>query len=121
MTTAPEVMARLRQALDAMPDGALVPVAWVRDHLDPLDAGVDPTVDDVAALLNRAPSTVRGWCRDGTLPGAYRMQGREWRIPRAALETLREDGPRQNRRAVRNRPADLGRWRRHVGAGEGVR
>jgi hypothetical protein len=86
--------ARLRQALAPIPDGSTVPVSWVRglieEHGD-RDVDVDLTVADVATMLGRAPSTVRTWCGAGRFPGAYRLQGREWRIPRPALRALREE------------------------------
>lgn len=51
---------------------------------------VDLTIAEVAALFNRAPSTIRGWCESKLLPGAYRNRGREWRIPRAAVRAYQE-------------------------------
>jgi excisionase family DNA binding protein len=105
--------ARLRQALAPIPDGSTVPVSWVRGLLDEhsdTDATVDLTVTDVATMLGRAPSTCRTWCAAGRFPGAYRLQGREWRIPRSALRALRdapEEPPRRQDGTV-----DLGSWRR---------
>jgi excisionase family DNA binding protein len=43
------------------------------------------SVDEVAKLLGFHPDTVRLWCREGKLPGARKF-GRDWRIPRSALE-----------------------------------
>lgn len=43
------------------------------------------TVEEAAKLLRATPATVRGWCRDGLLPGAYlRRIGRStrWLIPK---------------------------------------
>jgi len=39
----------------------------------------------VADRLGRDPSTVRRWCRDGSLPGALRV-GRDWVVPASSLE-----------------------------------
>lgn len=39
----------------------------------------------VADRLGRDASTVRRWCRDGTLPDAQRV-GRDWVVPARALE-----------------------------------
>jgi excisionase family DNA binding protein len=38
------------------------------------------TVEDAAGILRVAPSTIRRWLRDGSLPG--HKKGREWRIER---------------------------------------
>jgi len=83
--------ARLLQALDPMPTGALVPVEWVRGIVDECGEAdsVDLTCEEVGQLLDRAPSTIRTWAGAGKLPGAYRLHGREWRIPRGALRELR--------------------------------
>jgi len=48
----------------------------------------DLTVAQVAARYGRAPSTVRGWCDVNRFAGAYRLNGREWRIPPSALESF---------------------------------
>lgn len=110
----------LLDALDPLPEGALVPVDWVRGlvHQHDGEPGVDLTVRDVAQMLDRAPSTIRRWAGAGDLPGAYRLQDREWRIPRSALVALRERGqeePGQTKRG-RSGPIDLSGWRE-----EGVR
>jgi excisionase family DNA binding protein len=103
---------RIRQALAPIPRGSLVPVDYVRELLDQHDApeGVDLTVQDVATMLERAPSTIRTWCGAGRLPGAYRLQGREWRIPRSALRALREAPTEPARRA--DGTVDLGSWKK---------
>lgn len=79
-------------ALLALPDTALVPVGLVREVVAGLGGGADHkvglTVQEVAEATDRAPSTVRTWCAEGRLPGARRLRGREWRIPRKALDAL---------------------------------
>lgn len=95
-----------------------MPVEWVRGLMEeepPEDEGVDLTVHDVAALLDRAPSTIRTWCGAGRFPGAYRLQGREWRIPRADLRGLRD--PMEGDSSGDGGPVDLGAWRTVHGAG----
>ena len=44
----------------------------------------DLSVEEVAKQAGRAPSTVRGWLTTGTLRG-YKLNGRDWRVPPAAL------------------------------------
>lgn len=101
----------LASAIRDLPDEALVPVGWVRERLDGSSDVrlVDLTVSDAAEELGRAPSTIRTWCGEGRLRGAYRLRGREWRIPPSALRDL-------GRQAVEKRegegePVDLGAWR----------
>lgn len=91
----------------AMPDDALVPVRWVREILASLeeqgdDGGLGDTVEQFAVRADRAPSTVRTWCADGRLPGARKLRGREWRIPRSALRALLDgDEPPERERGVK--------------------
>ena len=101
----------LRDAIASLPDTALVPVGWVREQLgegEP-DSLADLTVEQVAAELNRAVSTIRGWLGAGDLRG-YRMNGREWRVPPAALREFREI-QRNGKRRSSNGSADLAAWR----------
>lgn len=82
--------------LRALPPDALVPVRWVLEAVDGLereggDDGLGDTVAEFAERANRAPSTVRTWCTEGRLPGAKKLRGREWRIPRSALRALLDD------------------------------
>lgn len=109
---------RLRRAVDGLPSGSAVslPVDVLREWIDEEPGGpdeqaaeplVDLTVPEVAGLLDRSDSTIRGWCQDGTLPGAYKLRGREWRVPRQALRELRD--PQTNgkpRLAKRHAPLD---------------
>ena len=74
-----------------MPEGGsfTLPVDAVREWLADDGPGFEPdlTVEEVAALLTRSPTTVRGWIRSGELR-AYKFNNREYRIPRAALQEL---------------------------------
>ena len=54
----------------------------------------DLTVVKVADETNRAPSTVRGWLISGALRG-YKLNDRDWRVPRAALREYLEAPSRQ--------------------------
>lgn len=74
----------------------------------------DYTLAEVGTIVGRAPSTVRDWCRAGRLPGAYRQNAREWRVPREALRAFRaaQSTPPATRPVSGRRGADLGSWRR---------
>ena len=120
---------RLVAFVATAPPDAMVPVRWLSELIDaetaiPLDdsasvsAGVDLTVAQVAAKFGRGVSTVRTWLARGDLDGAYRLHGREWRIPPAALATMQQaEGKRFRQQrpivAVR-RPSPLGAWRQHM-------
>lgn len=95
----------LRAALAAMPSGALVPRDWLLEQLsgDSPDAVastaastavVDLTIADLAGLFHKRPSTVRAWVERGDFPGAYKLYGREWRVPVSAVEAF-QDGQRR--------------------------
>jgi hypothetical protein len=92
-----DALLRLAQAL---PDGTAVPVprAWLLEILEGTEApgatsaplGMDLTPEEAGAALHRSPVTIRAYCNAGLVPGAYRLRGRQWRIPRAALEAFQE-------------------------------
>jgi|SRR5690242_12337764 len=94
----------LREALERLPDGATLPVGWLREQLGELAASRAPgdlTLEQAGEQLSRRPSTVRGWCEQGRFPGAYHLPASEkpdkrgrvrrgaWRIPPAALAAFR--------------------------------
>lgn len=114
---------RLRAVCHGMPPGSSVslPVSWILETLE-TDEGegvATPrllTLEEVAETVSRAVSTVRTWCNSGELPGAFRLNGRTWRVPERALEEyLRaqaspsSDTPEPP--AGSERPVDLGAWR----------
>ena len=114
---------RLREALVRLPAEALVPVGWVRGQLDDgqpehVQAELlnDMTIDEVARMLNRSPSTVRSWCNTELLKGAYKLRKREWRIPPVALSRfLDAQRAQEGSGTVRQRgDVTLSGWRRHV-------
>lgn len=133
------VEARLAALVEAAPDEATVPVGWIRRLLaeqgsggtaDPAESrrsraepAVDLTVTQVADLFARGHSTVRGWLTEGRFANAYRLHGREWRIPRSDVEAMQQ-AERDRFRAAGSRaggsqagPAeatDLSAWRNHV-------
>lgn len=88
---------QLRHDLEKLPPTALVPVGWVLERLSVTeshdhssDVEIDLTADEVAALLHRKGSTVRAWCNAGSFPGAYQLNGKQWRIPRAAITAFQK-------------------------------
>lgn len=115
MTSPESAVAPLRAALTAMPPGTLVPRDWV---LEQLNAGVeggpaqpapapprivDLTIRDVARAFGKSPSTVRAWVERGDFAGAYKLHGKQWRIPASAVDAFQDHqrtvaGPRRRDR-----------------------
>jgi len=82
----------------------------------PNPARRDMTVTEAAAHFGRSPSTVRSWLTQGLLRG-YRLRGKAWRVPVAAIgefEAREREGTRPDTRS--REPADLGAWRREASA-----
>ena len=97
-----------REAVGGLLDGLSLPRGGVQD-------GSDLTLEEVAERVGRAPSTVRGWCRCGSLVGAYRLNGRGWRIPLLALNAfLRAQEERCGGPTMGGH--NLSAWRRDYGA-----
>ena len=74
----------------------------------------DYTVAQVAEMFQRAPQTVRAWINARRLR-AYKLNGREYRITRAAAEEFLEqqrNGESDGQANGRKSTADLGAWRR---------
>ena len=116
---------RLAEAL-APGTGVMVPREWLLELLEgtgehPSEGSpvppADLTVAQVASRYGRHASTVRVWLERGAFPGAYKLRGRDWRVPAADLaafdasERAREAGTPAARRGPR-KAADLGAWRR---------
>ncbi len=108
----------LRDALSQLPDDALVPVQWVRRHLDAEQteaAGREVllTVRQVAERYERSKSTVRGWCASGELSGAFKLHRTAWRIPESALEHFDVRQQLGSRRCALGQAesTDLAKWR----------
>jgi hypothetical protein len=95
-------MLTIEQFVSAIPDGvAAVPVptdllrSWVISAMPEAstterDRAFDLNVADAGKMLGRAPQTVRAWCAEGRIEGAYRRNDREWRIPYDALVRFQE-------------------------------
>ena len=97
-----------KEAVGGLLDGLSLPRGGAQD-------GSDLTLEEVAERVGRAPSTVRGWCRCGSLVGAYRLNGRGWRIPLLALDAFlrsQEEGRTRSTMGGHN----LSAWRKDYGA-----
>ncbi len=109
---------QLRALADALPlDGAaMVPVAWLRELLSasasPERVVVDLTVADLATRVGRKPSCVRGWCEQGLIPGAYKLNRREWRIPPASVEAFQAEQRGGGVRTAVRDSGEMGDWRK---------
>ncbi len=107
----------LRAALTAMPPGTLVPRDWVLERLSEdipdvpaavtpaTSTRVDLTIRDLAQLFGKQPSTVRAWVERGDFPGAYKLHGKEWRVPVSAVDAF------QNRQRRAKSETRLSTWR----------
>lgn len=122
----------LRDYLAPLPDGfpVTVPKEYILELLEVSGSegvtappkGADLTVQEVATRFGRDPSTVRLWISQGRFSGAYRFQGREWRIPPAALAAFEEmerlrapasvPRPQGGPDGQRSRVVGLSAWRR---------
>ncbi len=82
---------RLKAIIEGMPDGGSVslPVTWLRDLLDA--EGDSPgtgrllTLEEAGDIVGRSAGTVRTWANSGQLEGAFKLQGRSWRVPESAI------------------------------------
>lgn len=119
---------RLERLLEDLPPGGSVtlPRSALEEMLEATDAPLegreepiaDLTVAELAEELDRSESTVRGWCADDLIPEAYRLRGREWRIPQEAARRFLErerDGDEEGSRspALGGADASLSDWRKH--------
>lgn len=121
-----DLAAGLRALAEALPAGTAVPVP--REMLLELLAGragavptsatppADLTVADLCARFGRGKSAVRAWLEAGRFAGAYKLMGRDWRVPAASADQFQVD---QVAGAGAKTPAadvgDLGAWRRERG------
>ena len=94
------LLERLKRDVEAMPPGALLPRNWLLDRLSDdrpspsLPPGPAPKVDlgvrDLSRLFAKRPSTVRAWLERGDFPGAYKLQGKEWRVPASGIDAFQD-------------------------------
>ena len=87
---------QLRAMAETVPPGGAItlPRDWLVAALDAegepanLPPGVDLTVPDLVRLFGKRPSTVRSWLEAGLLPNAYKLRGKQWRVPPSAVEAF---------------------------------
>ncbi len=112
---------RLRQLASALPSDDCAVTITRADLVTRLDDDTheaevgstwDLTVQEVARETGRAPSTVRGWLISGALRG-YKLNDRDWRVPRAAFREYLEAPSRQTSATPRDTvDVDIRAWRR---------
>jgi hypothetical protein len=105
---------RLRELAERLPPGGSLTLT--RDGLlelaaadggqgdQPL-ASADLTIAELAVRFHRSASTIRGWCEHGTFEGAYKLNGRDWRIPHAGVDAF------LRKQRGKSPVAELGAWR----------
>ncbi len=132
MTDNPSPLEDLRREVTAMPPGALLPRDWLLERLSdrlavadrPISGAVlvDLTVADLARVFGKRPSTIRGWVERDQFPGAYKLHGKEWRVPASAVEAFQD---RQRARAGPGRRTKSGtrlsQWRSVRSRGSALR
>jgi hypothetical protein len=111
---------RLRELAERLPPGGsltltqagLLELAAVADgQADRATACGDFRVTELAARFHRSASTIRDWCEHARFEGAYKLNGRDGRIPQAAVDAFlaRQRGQKPG--------AQLGAWRAVRSAG----
>ena len=110
-----DAVSRLRRVAENLPPGAsvTVPREWLLEALESHGNGsADLTVAQLAEQLGRSKSCVRSWLENRLLRG-YKLRGREWRIPAAALAEFQERERRGETRCQTSRggTADLSAWK----------
>ena len=120
---------RLKAVIDGMPDDGSVslPVTWLRGLLDA--EGDSPgtgrllTLQEAGYIVGRSAGTVRTWANSGQLEGAFKLQGRSWRISESAIQLFveRQQSGEHEPPTVRNSGGvDIGAWRQHLPPDRGV-
>jgi hypothetical protein len=81
---------RLRELAERLPPGASLSLTREgllelagreEDEPDQPQGQRDFTIADLAARFHRSASTIRGWCEHRCFEGAYKLNGRDWRVP----------------------------------------
>lgn len=110
----------LRALAESLPAGTSIPVPR-EALLQLLDGSADVcktsetrdlTVTDLAARFDRKPSAVRAWLERGDFPQAYKLNGREWRVPASSVEAF-QMRQRAGKGSTKNvATVGLGDWRK---------
>lgn len=94
--------------MNDLPDNALVPMSWVREHFVPKATGEkrDMTTVELAKEFGHSPDWWQDRARKGVIHGAYQGGGRgRWYIPREqATVFLRELRESRRRKRVSRKP-----------------
>ena len=93
-----------------LPRGALLEAVGEPSRSQP---SADLTVAQLAARFYRSPSTVRAWVEAGRFPDAYKLEGRDWRVPELSVTAFiaaQRHVPGQPSSISSHRPT-LGDWR----------
>lgn len=110
-------LAHLRQLAELLPPGASVSLprealleAIADGAVPPAEAALvaDLSVEQLATLFGKRPSTVRAWLEAGACPQAYKLNGKTWRVPRdaaLAMQARLREAPVRQRERVRKDPA----------------
>jgi hypothetical protein len=72
----------------------------------------DLSVNEVGVHFGRSPTTVRGWLEAGLLPGSYKLRGKAWRVPPAALSHMAAAPRMPPDRPTSTPVVSLAAWRR---------
>lgn len=104
---------RLRELAERLPQGGSLTLTreglleLAADEGQPQEpaAPADFTVAHLATHFHRSASTVRDWCEHGRFEGAYKLNGRDWRIPLTAVDAFLAD------QRGEKRISPLGAWR----------
>jgi excisionase family DNA binding protein len=111
----------LRVLAEQLPAGTPIPVpaSVLLDLIDGRQGDQDSsapsrdlTVDEVAKHFGRSGGTVRSWLDQERFPGAYKLRGRAWRIPPAALRHFVETEKSPRQPAAPGKIVPLDSWRR---------
>jgi hypothetical protein len=115
---------RLRRIVALLPPDASITLnlSDIRNWLDEPAATVsepeergDLTVADVAKLMRRKPSTIRGWFNENRFTEAYLFNGREWRVTRAGLAAfLANERRRTHTKREARDSGNLSSWRESI-------
>src|SRR5438552_1252344 len=83
-----ELAARLpTESSVTLPRDALLEAVGEPSRLQP---SIGLTVAELAARFHRASSTVRGWVEAGRFPEAFKLEGRDWRVPESSVDAFLE-------------------------------